>query len=479
MDTECSLAAVPTLQERLFEPDVAALEEPEGTRKPHVRSKRVFRQGVEPELYPSRAGELVPDDNVARLILSVVPLLDLSRLKLSYEDHGGVPYDPEPMLGVMLLAYALGITSAQEMESRCLYDVRFMLVARGCRPDVRTIRRFRLRLAAVMDEFFKQVLAVCKEKKILKLERVSVDGTKIQSTASQLVRWFDEKDRDRIEDAGLEVPEGSDPNARLVRSAHGFIVGYNTQAAVDVESGLVVAYDVFQSSSDGALLPPMIERVKELTGRTPVEVVTDAGYDSYATYQAAEDCNVEVIVAPQDKSALFWTALSETVVVCPMGHSPTKQRNTTSNGKPAIEYSVPECPSCIFAKSCTESGQGRVMKAPPGTNPALRVINAHHARSPDGKQAMIERMASIEPLFGRIKGNKKMIRFRLRSLNKVRLEFGLMTLVENIMILGKALLSRCARPLGFLLQYVAYVCTIARRSTRQQTLRHLHCIRVH
>jgi hypothetical protein len=301
-----------------------------------------------------------------------------------------------------------------------------------------------------MDEFFKQVLSICKKEGILKLNRVAVDGTKIKSAASQLERWLDQKDRGLIEEAGLEVPECSDPDARLVRSAHGFLVGYNAQAAVGVESGLVVAYDVFQSSADRALLPAMIKRVEELAGQKPVEVVADGGYDSYDSYQAAEDSKVEVIVAPQDKAALFWTALSETEAVCPMGHSPTTKRNTSSNGKPCIEYSVPECPTCIFASSCTKSGNGRVMKAPVGANPILRVINAHYARSPDGKQALIERMASVEPLFGRIKANKRMGRFRTRGLENVRLEFGLMTLVENIIILARALGGRCARLFPYL-----------------------------
>jgi transposase len=419
---------------------------------------------------------MVPPANVAHLIVLVVSLLDLEALKMSYEDHGGVAYQPEQMLGVLLLAYALGITSAQEMESRCQYDVRFMLVADGLRPSVRTIRRFRLRLLTVMDEFFKQVLGICKQKKILKLERVSVDGTKIKSAASQLERWLDQKDRDLIEDAGLQVPECSDPDARLVRSAHGFVVGYNAQAAVDVESGLTVAYEVSQSSSDRALLPKMIQRVEELAGQKPVEVVADGGYDSYETYQAAEDSKVEVIVAPQDRTALFWTALSETQVVCPMGHSPTHERNTTSNGKPCIEYSVPECPTCVFAAYCTKSGNGRVMKAPPGANPVLRVINAHYARSPDGKQALVERMASVEPLFGRIKGNKRMVRFRLRGLGKVRLEFGLMTMVENIMILGRTLLSRCAHFYRLLLQCLACTFAIVWSTTRWQRVRQYSCI---
>lgn len=470
------MAVGPIPQECLFEPDSPGNSESEETRKAHVRSKRVFRQGVvEPELYPSRLSDMVPSDNVAHLIVLVVSLLDLSKLRLSYDDHGGVAYEPEQMLGIMLLAYALGITSAEEMASRCQYDIRFMLVARSLQPSVRTIRRFRVRLLAVVDEFFKQVLGICKEKKILKLERVSIDGTKLKSAASQLERWLDQKDRDLIEDAGLKVPECSDPDARLVRSPQGFVVGYNAQAAVDVENGLVVAYDVFQSSSDRALLPSMIDRVKELTGQNPVEVVADGGYDSYDSYQAAQDSKVEVIIAPQDKTALFWTPVSETEVVCPMGHSPTDTRNTKSNGKPCIEYSVPECPTCVFAAYCTKSGNGRVMKAPPGANPVLRVINAHYARSPDGKQALVERMASVEPLFGRIKGNKKMIRFRLRGLGKVRLEFGLMTMVENIMILGRTLLSRFERFGRLLLQCIANYCSIIWQATRGLKLRQHSC----
>jgi hypothetical protein len=364
--------------------------------------------------------------------------MDLSSLGELYQDLGGVAYHPSQMLGVLLLGYMLGVTSSRDLEDRCVYDHRFIWVARGLTPDDRTIGRFRRRIAPAMDALFSAFVDLARAKGMLKLRRVAVDGTKLQSAAGGLAKWL--RLADTLDQAcGLELPECSDPEALLMPVRSGAFVGYNAQAAVDVDSGLVVATAVADSVSDRAQLAPMLERVREITGEVPQEIVADKGYDSAEGLQALEDAQVQAFVAPQDKVSSFWTAVSPTEVVCPMGHAPDLASQEKDDGHTLVRLRVSACPSCMFYGSCCNSRKGRSLYVPLGVDPVLRVLAAHRDREPDHKLAMRDRMASVEPFFAQIKANRRMGRLKLRTRNGAALEFALMALARNLKVLQNRL----------------------------------------
>ncbi len=83
-------------------------------------------------------------------VREVIERLDMSVFVESYSAEGGELYAPQLMLGVWLYAYALGITSARQVERRVVEDLAFRYLAAGervadairrrdCEPCSRTI----------------------------------------------------------------------------------------------------------------------------------------------------------------------------------------------------------------------------------------------------------------------------------------------------------------------------------------------------
>ena len=55
----------------------------------------------------------------------------------------------------------------------------------------------------------------------------------------------------------------------MVKDKDSKYMGYNCQMAVDEESHAIVGAEVFNEASDRGLLQPMIEEVRDQTGRGP------------------------------------------------------------------------------------------------------------------------------------------------------------------------------------------------------------------
>lgn len=408
-------------------------------RKPHVRRKHVFRSAVEPEIFPMDISERLSPDCPSRLIRLALSKVDLSCLRNLYDDFGGIAYEPAAFVGIMLLAYTLGIRGSERIAEHCRTDLRFIYVGDGLMPCDRTIRRFRNRLSSGMEELFKVIVAACVKEGLVTKRLVAIDGTKMISATSQIERWFTEEEKAEIEKMGLAVPETSDPEARVMKHTHGYLVGYNCQAAVDCDSRVVVASGVTQCSADRPSLAPMVKKIVENLDGPPGQVVADTGYDSTEGVEECEKLKVDVIVAIQGQSPFFWTVTEKEEILCPLGKPATFVGQTVDKGKPIQLLRVHGCTECELYGSCCNTRCGRTLKIPVGCNPATRLLAAYRARGPEGKLAMIERKASIEPVFADIKWNKKFTRFLLRGTPGASTEWFLQHIARNIILLGNFL----------------------------------------
>jgi transposase len=409
-------------------------------RKAHVRQGQVFRHGTLESLLPTDVSSLVPEEDAARWIRLGLEQVDLGFVKSAYADCGGIPYDPRAMLGILLYAYFEGDTGSRTIEKRCRRDVGYMLVGYGLKPDDRTLRRFRRRVGPHLDELFGRVVRICKEEGLLPMRRVAVDGTKMASSASQLKRWLKSSENEDMGEMGLEPEVCSDPDARSVGASGKFLRGYNCQAAVDCDSGIVVAADVSNVNSDGQWLAPMVEQTVENAQARPVQVVADAGYDTYEGAAACAERGIEAILAPHDAAGTFWTVTKEDKIVCPMGQEARPSgKPLPISGKRYQTLRVATCRACPLAAECSGPSRTRTLSHPVGTDPIHRLNAAYRSRSPEGKAAMQERMATIEPVFADVKWNKGLGRFRLSRLTGARLEWTLIHLARNLAKLGKSL----------------------------------------
>jgi transposase len=80
----------------------------------------------------------------------------------------------------------------------------------------------------------------------------------------------------------------TDPESRIMKTAHGFDQCYNGQIAVDEATQLIVATGLTNCAADNAELLPLITRAERPLGGGPPELLADAGYRSEATFQTLE-----------------------------------------------------------------------------------------------------------------------------------------------------------------------------------------------
>jgi transposase len=129
--------------------------------------------------------ECLPADHLARFVVAIIALLDLSCIYVQYGAHGGEPYAPEILLGLLLYGYATGVFSARKIEKATYESIPFRFIAGGWHPDHDTIANFRKTFLSEIAKLFIQVLLIAKVAGVLKLGNISLDGSKIHADASK------------------------------------------------------------------------------------------------------------------------------------------------------------------------------------------------------------------------------------------------------------------------------------------------------
>ena len=129
--------------------------------------------------------DVLPPDHLARFIASVILLLDLSAIYARYAPVGGEAYAPELLLSLLFYGYATGVFSSRKIEKATYELIPFRFLAGGWHPDHDTIANFRKTFLPEITDLFAQVLVIAHELGVLKLGRISADGSKIHADASK------------------------------------------------------------------------------------------------------------------------------------------------------------------------------------------------------------------------------------------------------------------------------------------------------
>jgi hypothetical protein len=182
-----------------------------------------------------------------------------------------------------------------------------------------------------------------------------------------------------------ESPEGkintTDHDSRIVRTqGQPAIQGYNVQAAVD-ENHIVLAAEVTADSPDFGHLEPMVDategELQRVGAGRPEVVVADAGYWHKLQIENVVAGGIQVLVAPD--SGL--------------------RKGTTRPGWTGGLYDF-----------------------------MRRVLQTDH-----GSALYRKRQATVEPVFGQIKFNREITRFRRRGRSACRAEWRLITATHNLL----------------------------------------------
>src|ERR1039458_7622583 len=181
----------------------------------------------------------------------------------------------------------------------------------------------------------------------------------------------------------------TDPESRIMKAGNGnhFEQSYNAQAAVDVESRLIVGQRVSQAPNDKQELVPTLAAIPTAAG-TLAAALVDSGFFSEAAVRQIEHGQAGPTV---------YAAMEKT------GH----------------HRSVAD----LEKRSDPES---------PATDASLPEVMRHRLRTAAGKALYKLRQQTVEPVFGIIKAVLGFRQFRLRGRAKVSLEWTLVCLAYNL-----------------------------------------------
>ena len=151
-------------------------------------TKVIFKDYTQKQLslLPPSLEELIEENHPVRVINQVIDKVDLHSLIEKYEGGGTSSYHPRMMLKILVYAYVSNIYSSRKIESAVKENIHFMWLAAYNKPDHNTINRFRSdRLKGVFKEIFTQVVMMLVESGHIDLQKVYLDGTKIEANANK------------------------------------------------------------------------------------------------------------------------------------------------------------------------------------------------------------------------------------------------------------------------------------------------------
>lgn len=229
---------------------------------------------------------------------------------------------------------------------------------------------------------------------------------------------------------------------------------YNVQAGT--EGQFIVGFSVHGRAGDTACFIPHMEQTRRnLGGRLPKNVIADAAYGSEENYAYLEQNNVEnflkyntfyqdthhyrqpqVLRAHQFRAENFTYDPQTDTFLCPANQRLQfryESRYTTDNGYESTRrtYECFECANCPLKSQCTKAKGNRKIRI------SFRLLEyrrraRENLTSEEGKQLRTARSTEVETVFGHLKHNMGFRRFHLRGLEKVKTEFGLLSIAHNM-----------------------------------------------
>ena len=224
--------------------------------------------------------------------------------------------------------------------------------------------------------------------------------------------------------------------------------GYNVQ--ISTENQFVTNYGIFQRPTDQGTLIPYLGSFERKYGRQSGTVVADSGYGSEQNYEYLFGNGIDAFVKYNMFHAekkrkyhndtfrvenLFYNRELD-FYVCPMGqrleHVKDEQRVSDLGYVSTVGvYRAKRCDGCPMRGLCHKGKEPRTIEVNHRNN-ELRAKARGLLDSGEGLRHRSKRPIEPEAVFGQIKFDHGFKRFRLRSLEKVSVEFGLVALAHNL-----------------------------------------------
>jgi transposase len=444
-------------------------------------------------LFPERLEDYIAAENPVRFLDAFVGSLDLHALgfdKAHCAGTGRPPYAPAMLLKLYLYGYLHRVRSSRLLEAECQRNVEVIWLTGKLAPDCKTIADFRKNNLKPLQAVARQFTLLCRKLELFGGELLAIDGSKFAAVngrdqnfnAAKLQELIDRADARLAEylaqldtadaaepgeaaltkeelaqkiaalqerqdwhrellgqlDAEQKQISVTDPDTRKMPTAHGTIIGYNAQMAVDAKHKLIAADDVTNEVTDLRQLADVALAAKANLELKQAEVVADAGYYNAAEVSRCVEQNLTPYIPKSDTSAntarglygksQFQYDAAKDVYVCPAGEALTYRFATYELGRELRYYRASGCKSCALKSRCTRNKANRTITRE--ENEPLMEAMAARMRAQPHKFKLRKQLA--EHPFGTIKRWFGYTHFLLKGLTKVRTEWSLTTLAYNL-----------------------------------------------
>ncbi len=426
----------------------------------------------------------VPADHLLRRIDRFVDLSGIRGFLAPYYSATGRPsIDPELMIRMLLLGYAMGIRS----ERRLCDEVHLNLAYRWfCRldladpvPDHSSFsknRHGRFRESDLFRRLFEEVLARCIAEGLVGGNIFGVDASLIKADASRYTKveaaeWSvpekvtqaTQEYLDTLDDAafGAATPvrpkalSPSDPAARFT-GANGDrpFFAYSTNYLVDLDNAIIVDVEATAPirQAEAGAAQEMIERTRNRFDLYPEILAADTAYGSADMLGwLVEDEGIEPHIPVFDKSVRKDGAYPATdftydheadQYICPGGKPLKPYWRNISKDRPEYDRDgfkryfarKQDCATCPLKPRCTPNQPTR--KISRSRHEGARQM-ARDITKTDAYVASSFARKKVEMLFAHLKRTLGLDRLRLRGPNGARDEFHLAAMVLNLRKLAK------------------------------------------
>lgn len=441
------------------------------------------------------------------------------------DETGSPAYDPKILLKIVLLAYSRGIIFSRRIEQACRENVTFMAISCWTTPDHSTIAAF---ISSMKDEIvslYRDILLVCEEENLLGGSHFSLDGVKLTSNASKessgifsdlkikqeklekkvkellesheladkrakeegtegerrerqikrlerqskRIEKFLSENKPRLGQRKKEIQSNvTDNESAKMKTSHGTIQGYNSQALVDSKHQIIVHSEVFGNGQDFGNLIPMVDGAKENMKSIGLpegyfegkEFSADSNYHSNENLEKCEEEKLDAFIPdthfrkrdprfatqerhkPEKEEKFtrkdFSYSQEEDHYTCPNDSVlKLRARRHKLNNKFFRGYEAKEadCKECSLREKCLHNKNSRSKNLLIYIEDAEETLSQKMIAKIDTKEAReiySRRLGIVEPVFGNIRTQKRLDRFTLRGKKKVNIQWMLYCMVHNI-----------------------------------------------
>jgi transposase len=430
-------------------------------------------------LLPPSIQDWLQEKHLARFVVEIVSQLDLQPIRGSYSGGGSKAYSPEILLALLFYGYATGVFGSRQLERATYESIAFRYITANTHPDHDTIANFRKRFLKELESLFLQILLIAHGMGVLKLGKVSLDGTKVKANASkhhalswehackleqqlkaeveELLKRAERADEEEIPD-GMSIPDELSRRGDRLKAI--------AKAKAEIEARAVQRYQEEKEAYDKKVQERREKEEKtgkKARGRNPeppepgprrndqinltdkesrIMPITGGGFEQAYNAQASVDIDTMLIVenhisqCPNDKLEIEtamegYSKLPEELgnieaLVADSGYFSEANIKKCKDDQ-IVPYITPDREK--HNQSLTE----RFSKPEPLPDGANEIAAMRYRlKTSDGRQLYAKRKSTVEPVFGIIKAIMGFRQFLLRRVEAVGGEWKLVCIAWNL-----------------------------------------------